>query len=370
MVVTKGTKKQIRGFGGMSRRTATRLAWSLWVVCVVIITLALLLVFFTDESYPFEPGERLEPGFAVLTGILSLAYPTVGALITSRLPSNPIGMTLILITSLAALYSLILRLRHTRGVERQQLKWFLFAAVPLTAFLSLLTLHLIVANFTTDFLLKTVYILPSWEVFRSIYYVAVLTLLVVPVCTYIAILRYRLYDLDVVINRTLVYGVLSACVVGIYVLAVGGLGALFQTRGNLAISLLATGLVAILFQPLRSRLQREVNRLMYGERDDPYAVISRLGRRLEATIAPESVLPTVVETIAQALKLPYAAILLKEGEDFQTAAAYGSPRGEPEVLPLVYQREEIGRLVLSPRAPGEEFSSGRPYIARGSRPPG
>jgi signal transduction histidine kinase len=119
---------------------------------------------------------------------------------------------------------------------------------------------------------------------------------------------------------------------------------------------LATGLVAVLFQPLRSRLQRGVNRLMYGERDDPYAVISRLGRRLEATLAPDRVLPTLVETIAQALKLPYVAILLKEGEGFTTTAAYGSPRGEPETLPLVYQREELGRLVLSPRAPGEGFS--------------
>ncbi len=95
---------------------------------------------------------------------------------------------------------------------------------------------------------------------------------------------------------------------------------------------------------------------MYGERDDPYAVVSRLGRRLEATLAPDTVLPTVVETIAQALKLPYAAILLKDGEDFRTAASYGSPRGEPETLPLVYQREEIGRLLLAPRAPGERFS--------------
>ena len=181
-------------------------------------------------------------------------------------------------------------------------------------------------------------------------------LLLVPVFTYIAILRYHLYDIDVVINRTLVYGALTACVVGIYVLAVVALGALFQARGNLAVSLLATGLVAVLFQPLRSRLQRGVNRLMYGERDDPYAVISRLGKRLEAALAPETVLPTVVETIAQALKLPYAAIVLKEGEGFRTAAAYGSPRGEPETLPLVYQREEIGRLVLSPRAPGESFS--------------
>jgi signal transduction histidine kinase len=197
---------------------------------------------------------------------------------------------------------------------------------------------------------------PYWEIHFEIGYVAVFALLVVPVFTYIAILRYRLYDINVVINRTLVYGALSACVVGIYVLAVGALGALFQAQGNLGISLLATGVVALLFQPLRGRLQRGVNRLMYGERDDPYTVISRLGRRLEATLAPDTVLPTLVETIAQALKLPYAAILLKEGERFGTAASYGSPRGEPETLPLIYQKEEIGRLVLSPRAPGEGFS--------------
>jgi signal transduction histidine kinase len=114
--------------------------------------------------------------------------------------------------------------------------------------------------------------------------------------------------------------------------------------------------VAVVFQPLRGRLQRGVNRLMYGERDDPYAVISRLGKRLEAAIEPEAALETVVETIAQALKLPYVAILLAEEGQFRTAAAYGSPAGEPEALPLVYQREEVGRLVLSPRAPGETFS--------------
>jgi hypothetical protein len=170
---------------------------------------------------------------------------------------------------------------------------------------------------------------PWLWVFEDVHYVSIFALLLLPVCTYIAILRYRLYEIDRLINRILVYGALTACIVGIYLLAVGGLGALFQARGNVAVSLLATGVVAVLFQPLRSRLQRGVNRLMYGERDDPYAVISRLGRRLEATIALESVLPTIAETIAQALKLPYAAILLKEGEGFRTAAAYGSPTGEP-----------------------------------------
>ncbi|HEX2741045.1 MAG TPA: GAF domain-containing sensor histidine kinase, partial [Rubrobacter sp.] len=270
--------------------------------------------------------------------------------------SRVLGMTLLLTSLLAALFSVILRQRRARGDGRQQLNWFLFAAVPLTVLGSLDTIDSIVADFTTNFMFQPVYMLYERGLLLPNIYVLWLAVLLVPVCTYIAILRYNLYDIDVVINRTLVYGALSACVVGIYILAVVALGAIFQAQGNLAVSLSATGLVAVLFQPLRSGLQRSVNRLMYGERDDPYAVISRLGRRLEAAIAPDTVLPTVVETIAQALKLPYAAVLLKEGEGFTTAAAYGSPTSEPEALPLVYQREEIGRLVLSPRAPGERFS--------------
>src|SRR5215204_3465683 len=284
--------------------------------------------------------------------------PSGGGLTTYELFDilSEVGPALLLISSIAALFSLILRLHRAWGDERQQLKWFLYATLPASVSFSFILvifsrLYFPVLTFLDPFL-------PFQEFFTYIntYYVPVFTLLFVPVFTYIGILRYRLYDIDVVINRTLVYGALSACVVGIYVLAVVALGTVFQARGNLAVSLLATGFVAVLFQPLRSRLQRSVNRLMYGERDDPYAVISRLGKSLEATLAPEAVLPTVVQTIAQALKLPYAAILLKDDIGYRTAATYGSPRGEAETLPLVYQREEIGRLVLSPRAPGERFS--------------
>jgi hypothetical protein len=244
-----------------------------------------------------------------------------------------VGEVLLLTSTLAAPFSLVLRLHHAQGDERQQLKWFLYATVPAVGCFSFVLFAFIVVDFTDLFpfsslLLELRELLPSWDNYYGIVSVGVFSLLVVPVFTYIAILRYHLYDIDVVINRTLVYGALSACVVGIYVLTIVAFGALFRTQGNIAVSLLATGLVAVLFQPLRSRLQRGVNRLMYGERDDPYAVISRLGRRLEATLAPDTVLPTLVETIAQALKLPYVAILLKEGEDYRTAASYGSPRGE------------------------------------------
>ena len=75
----------------MSHRTAAWVAWSLCAVCAALIAFALLLDFVTEDSFPFLPGERPAPGFAILTGVLSLAFPTVGALIASRLPTNPIG---------------------------------------------------------------------------------------------------------------------------------------------------------------------------------------------------------------------------------------------------------------------------------------
>ncbi|HSH81335.1 MAG TPA: histidine kinase, partial [Herpetosiphonaceae bacterium] len=184
--------------------------------------------------------------------------------------------------------------------------------------------------------------------------------LLIPLSIGIAILRYRLWDIDIILNRTLVYGTLTIGVVALYVLAVAAFGTLFArgapARDNLLISLLATGLVAVLFAPLRDHLQRGVNRLLYGERDEPYAVLARLGRRLEGALAPETTLPTIVRTIAEALKLPYAAIALREGETYRVAAAHGFPAAEQLSLPLVYGVEHVGRLLLAPRAPGDAFS--------------
>jgi two-component system NarL family sensor kinase len=482
--------KEVRGMGGVSAHAATRLTWSLWVGCVVLIALALLLDFATHESNLPRPGERADPALAVLMGLLSLAYPTVGALIASRLPTNPIGWmfcgagllyvtqrfsisyadyaliessgwpggesvawfstwvglagpvlagvflmllfpsgrlmsrrwrtvawvavfgaallalgdaftpgalrthsfvenpfgvveaiggvfpaykvfsastvlgaTLLLMSTLAALFSLILRLYRAGGDERQQLKWFLFAAVPATPCVGVVLMDVIFHHLNTYFLVfeNSPYWtgIWGWQFLVLMSYVALYAALAVPVFTYIAILRYRLFDIDIIINRTLVYGALTSCVVGIYVLAVVALGALFQAHGTLVVSLLATGLVATLFQPLRGRLQRGVNRLIYGERDDPYAVISRLGRRLEATLAPDAVLSTIVKTIREALKLPYTAIALpRDGEGFEVVATSGeqSP-ADPLVLPLSYGGESVGELLLAPRAPGEGFSA-------------
>jgi signal transduction histidine kinase len=242
------------------------------------------------------------------------------------------ALVLLVVSTLLCLMALVLRFRRSQGEERQQLKWFAYAST-LTVVSLLLAL-----------------IPPLYAAGSALQIVAIPLL---PVATGIAVLRYRLYDIDVIINRTLVYGALTACVTGLYALAVGGLGALLQGRGNLLISLLAAGMVAVLFAPLKERLQRDVNRLMYGERDDPYKVLSRLGERLEGTLVPEAVLPTVVRTVREALKLPYVAIALREGGGSVIAAESGTSTNQPLRLPLVHQGETVGELLLAPRAPGE-----------------
>ncbi|HEX6798485.1 MAG TPA: GAF domain-containing sensor histidine kinase [Ktedonobacterales bacterium] len=188
--------------------------------------------------------------------------------------------------------------------------------------------------------------------------VAYACILLIPVSIAIAVLRSHLFDVDVLIERTLVYGALTASVILLYVAIVGALSVAFQVRANALISLAATGVIAVAFQPLRERLQRAVNRLIYGQRDEPYAVISRLGRRLEATLAPDAVLAVLVETVAQALKLPYVALVLRrdDADGEVPIAAWGAPSGTLLRLPMVYAAEVVGELVLATRDPGTPFS--------------
>jgi signal transduction histidine kinase len=264
-------------------------------------------------------------------------------------------LVVFLLCILASVASLVLRYWRSPGEVRQQIKWLAFAAsVVGFGFVGAMTSGLIAVTFAPESW-GGANTPPVW--FDLLFSVVLLSFGGVPIAVGIAVLKYRLYEIDILINRTLVYGSLSASVIGIYILVVGYLGALFETD-DVLISLVATGIVAVVFAPLRERLQRGINRLMYGERDDPYAVLSRLGQRLEATLAPEAVLPTIVETVREALKLPYAAIALTEnGAAPSIAASVGElPAEKPLSLALSYQGEPVGELLLGPRAPGEAFA--------------
>jgi signal transduction histidine kinase len=236
------------------------------------------------------------------------------------------------------LISVFLRYQRSRGVERIQMKWPV-AAIVMYVFLGIL--------YNTLPGLKTIDAALDYPIVWSL-------VMLFPISISIAILCHHLFDIDILINRTLVYGALTVGTVVLYILVVGTLSIVSQTTGNLLISLLATGLIAFLFQPLRERLQRGVNRLMYGERDEPYVVLSQLGQRLETVLAPTAILSTIVEAIGRALKLPFVEICLSD--DQTQSVSFGKPQPTTTAFPLTYQNEAVGELHIAPR-PGESLSS-------------
>ncbi|HVL24131.1 MAG TPA: GAF domain-containing sensor histidine kinase [Thermomicrobiales bacterium] len=172
----------------------------------------------------------------------------------------------------------------------------------------------------------------------------------------IAILHYRLFDIDVVLSRTLVWMAMTAIVIGTYIGVVVGVGSMLGSRRSLLLSLLATGVVAVAFQPVRLRVQRGVDRLLFGERDDPYAVLARLGHRIEDSLSAAELLPQIVRTTAEALRLPYAALFLERAEGPELVAAAGVASASTLRLPLTYQGQAVGALEVATRVPGEVFS--------------
>jgi two-component system NarL family sensor kinase len=178
-----------------------------------------------------------------------------------------------------------------------------------------------------------------------------------PVALGVAVGRHGLFGIETLIQRSLVYGGLTAGVVAVYAVSVIALGLILPGDRPYAVTLLATGIAALVALPLRDRLQRRVSRLLYGDRDEPYRAIARLGERLEASLDPQLVLPMVAETVAEALRLPYVGIELQTESGVTVAAAHGSARGALERLPLTHRGEQIGWLALAPRAAEEGFGA-------------
>lgn len=191
-----------------------------------------------------------------------------------------------------------------------------------------------------------------WLIGRTIYVLGMMTL---PISFGIAVFRYRLWDIDNLINRTLVYGTLTAVIVGIYVVVVSVFDALFSSQGQVISQIIAITLDLIIFEPLRERLQKTVDRLMFGESEDLPAVVAKLGQRLSAAEGPDEILPTIVETLAESLNLSYVAIALAEGDGFRIVASSGTAVLAHFSWPLVYHRQAVGQLILAPRAVGEAF---------------
>jgi signal transduction histidine kinase len=334
-----------------------------WAWLAFITPLQLIPLFF-PTGHLLSPRWRrvvyLAVGLCVFTMFWTASAPVFSPnmmfnLVTWRL-ANPIGFLpggtilygwvfiaiMVLLLSALSLASIAVRFRIASVEERAQMKWLLFGC----SFFGLTY---------SPFLIIQLFYIPT--LLNLSYLLFFLSLIGLPLSITIAILRYRLFEIDLFINRTLVYGTLTALVVGLNILVVGLLGTVFRTGKPVWLSIIATGLAAVLFQPLRGWLQRNVNRLMYGRRDEPVAVLSQLAKRLEFTYLPDEILPGLVDAVAQALKLPYAAVSLQIAGQFVIQAECGQAAGPCIDFPLIYQGQLIGRLYVSPRRPGETFNA-------------
>jgi signal transduction histidine kinase len=174
----------------------------------------------------------------------------------------------------------------------------------------------------------------------------------------VATTRYRLFDLDVVLNRGLVYGLLTVSVVTLYLFVVAVTAEVMRGEATTPAAIIATAAVAVAVNPFRVLLQRGVDRMMYGDREDPYSALSRLGQRLEDAGGVDRLLPAVAEDIVDALRVPYVVIELAATS--RPVEAGRRPRWFTDdmalELPLVDRGEPIGQLLVSPRTPTEPFS--------------
>lgn len=336
-------------------------AASYLVLYLGLVTSVWMLYLFPDGR--FVP--RWTKGTAVIWALLILPPLTLpgSVLDMSRWPW-PLQAGLLLFWCGVGVWAQLDRYEHVADpVQKQQVKWaalglLVAAAAPFTYYFLLFISPAVdvprVPNLFQQRLGTELFTALVTVRFVGLTAVRLLALLF-PLSFAIAILRYRLWDIDRLINRTLVYGLLSAFIIGAYGLLVGLAGALLPVQNNFLLSIAATGLIAALFQPVRARLQARVNIWIYGKPEDPVTALAKLGARLEATAVPAQTLPTLLETIAQSLPSPYTAIAMPAMT--QIIASMGQPTAvPPHPFPLFHQDTTIGWLLVTPIAAEGNFS--------------
>ncbi|GAA2364173.1 hypothetical protein Cme02nite_33480 [Catellatospora methionotrophica] len=169
-----------------------------------------------------------------------------------------------------------------------------------------------------------------------------------------AVLRYRLWDIQLILRRSLVHGLVTVTLIGAYLGAAALLGHAFDTRLE-PVPVLLVVVVALSFTAARSGLRRVVSRLVYGQREDPYEVLRQLGQRLESAHSAETALHQLVATLVHALRLTHAAIEVPGLA--LPSSSHGVAGPTATRLDLVHDGEPIGRLVLDPGPDREPFGS-------------
>ena len=225
-----------------------------------------------------------------------------------------IGSALMLLSAIAAVASIVVRYRRAETEVRQQIRWLAFVGLAFFAVLAI-AIALDGAGLANGPLGDGLFVLMFFMVVLGI-----------PAACGIAILRYRLYDLDVVIRKTVVFATLAVFIGLVYAGIVGGVGALVGSRGDATLSFVAAAALAILFQPARDRARRLADRLVYGRRATPYEVLSEFSERAAEAYSSEDVLPRMAEIVGRGVAAERATVWLRVGGELRPEASW--PAGE------------------------------------------
>ncbi len=316
---------------GEVRSPRWRPVWWLLIVSTIVATSAGLYYSTTTWSDPFPQSGSVAGTGSVLFFLVLFLVPLVASLI-------------------ASLAAVIVRAIYSTGDERLQIKWFATGA----AFVVLSFL----INFTQG------QVTPVWiSVFQSVAFIFLFSTIA------IAVLKYRLYEIDVVINRAVVYGTLAVFITLIYAAIVVGVGTLVGGQSNKFLSAVAAAVIAIAFQPVRERSRRFANRLVYGKRATPYEVLSDFAERVAGTYAVDDVLPRTAHILAEGMGATRADVWVRVGSELRTAGSWPSAAvshvpiaddlavpGASATVPVRYQGELLGALSVT-KAPGEVLTS-------------
>lgn len=287
------------------------------VVPLIVGNAVLQVALFGADPNPLSPVRELGPQ-ALGRGLPWIAIHGINA--------EPVSTASDLVLAAAYVAGLVgLAVRYRRGTERtrRQLLWLLLAVT--VAIVIILTSRL------------------GGPIDQTGYPILLMAFIgLVPVAVAIAVLRYQLLDIRLVWSRTVTYALLTAAVVAVYLLVVELVDRLLRQQIGIGASVLATLLVAAGFNPVRVRLQRQVDRLLYGERADPVRAASSVAAHLAAGAErPADVLPA----LCLALRLPYAALSDLNG----VVGEHGVRPEHVELIPLRHSGQQVGELQIGVR---------------------
>jgi signal transduction histidine kinase len=313
---------------------ATVVAWlGSWFPLLVITTIPFVFLLFPDGSPPSRRWRVV--GWIGLLGTSLVVLGNIvvpgrlGGFSLGRIHiANPTGLEglrgvadgvitagalCVVVAGVASVIALVLRFRRARGEERQQLRWLAYIASA-TATVPLIGIASVIAGVDLGKIVFPVFFL--------------LLLVGIPMASGIAILKYRVLDLDIVIKKTVVFGAVVVLITAVYLAVVVWVGPRVGGGGSGVASLVATVIIVLAFQPVSRWARRLADRLVYGERATPYEVLSGLSDRLGASYSTDDVLPRLVQILAAGTGATQARVWLRVGPGLRCAAGWPSDPDE------------------------------------------